>query len=157
MGEKKKQSQTQDLLPPEAPADVAQPPSGVDDKRQYTPNPVVTEIPIACPRCKSTKSKVTKTTSFPHRPLQIAGKTYPGRIVRRRICRMCARHFVSNAPLEVEPPLPKPVPCATCKGSGALPRTDKRKKAILCPDCNGSGVLKEATENTEEAQESPTP
>jgi len=56
-------------------ANVAQPPPAVnknkssvpsvpsvaaDDQkppRQYTPNPVVTEIPIACPRCKSTKSK----------------------------------------------------------------------------------------------------
>ena len=164
-----------DLLPPVAPpgatetkkSNVAQPPSAVNQEkssassvpsvadnqkppRDYTPNPVVTETPVACPRCKSTKSRVTHTTRFPHRPLHVNGKTYPGRIVRRRICEKCARHFVSNAPIEAEPQHPKPTPCHLCDGRGMFPRDEKRNtRARLCPACNGSGLQKEATADAE--------
>ena len=67
--------------------------------RPYQTNPVVQEVPVACPRCRGTESKVTKTTPFPRRPLRIAARTYPGLIVRRRTCAACACRFVSNAPL----------------------------------------------------------
>ena len=164
----KKQAQTGDLLPPDAnvaaqkageksakpapdaattPPPDAPPVDETKGKRDYTPNPVVTEIPVSCPRCKSTNSRITKTTPFRHRPIEIAGKTYPGRIVRRRICLKCGRRYVSNAPIEAPPKPAPPVPCETCAGTGALARNDKRKKASLCPDCAGTGFKDAPAEN----------
>lgn len=122
--------------PPDAP-----PVDETKGKRDYTPNPVVTEIPVSCPRCKSTNSRITKTTTFPHRPLEIAGKTYPGRICRRRTCLKCGRRYVSNAPYEPEPKPTPPKPCDLCDGRGMFPRDPKTgAKARLCPACDGSGL-----------------
>ena len=71
----------------------------IKEKRSYKPNQHVTEVPAACPRCKSVKSKVLQTTQFPDRPLKIGTAIYPGRTCRRRVCEDCRCRFLSNSPL----------------------------------------------------------
>ena len=88
-----------DLLPAEeARSEKREARSEATEKRSYEPNPIVTEIPATCPRCKSMKSKVLCTTNFPHRPLSAGNVVYPGRTTRRRICDDCGCRFISNAP-----------------------------------------------------------
>ena len=107
MTKQKRQPNQGDLLPPpnekNPQSEIRNPKS---DKRPYAPNPVVTEVPAICRRCGSTESRVTKTTQFYNRPLRVGGVTYPGRIVRRRTCAKCGLNFISNAPIEVNNPIP---------------------------------------------------
>ena len=109
---------TADLLPPEPELETTpeleletvpkpKPKPTPDEKtnnqnppRPYTTNPVVTEAPATCPRCHSTKSKVTKSTPFPNRPIRIGDRTFRGSVLRRRTCAKCGRRYVSRAPLE---------------------------------------------------------
>jgi len=99
MSKKRKQETHGDLLPPgDAPRTEAAPETEEPEKRSYERNQIVNEIPAACPRCSSVKSKVLCTTSFPKRPLRAGTSVYPGRITRRRICEDCKCRFISNTP-----------------------------------------------------------
>jgi len=168
------------VLPP---ADPAEPDPEPKPKRDYQPNPVVKEIPAICRRCGGTESNVTKTTKFPRRPLDINGKRYPGRIVRRRTCKACGLHFLSNAPLAADPAPPPPEPCALCGGAGMwapdgqTPWSEWIKDAHnaarvsatglkpgICAGCHGSGRAPEpapedaeSDEETPAAEKNPTP
>ncbi|MBA7709435.1 hypothetical protein ES703_118353 [subsurface metagenome] len=68
-------------------------------KRPYEANPTVVEVPVACPRCGGINRTVTKTHRFPHRPLRIGDKTWPGRTIRRCRCTDCGRAFNVSSPL----------------------------------------------------------
>ena len=102
---KRKPEAHADLLPPEEDPQsaISNPESDPSTelgagKRSYERNQIVNEIPAACPRCGSVKSKVLCTTSFPKRPLRAGTSVYAGRITRRRICEDCKCRFISNAP-----------------------------------------------------------
>lgn len=75
-------------------------------RKPYEKNPVVAEVPAACPRCGSFKREVLRTDTRPLGSMVIDGAVHTGIVLRRCTCLDCGRRYVTKSPIqrENEPP-----------------------------------------------------
>lgn len=69
-------------------------------------NPVVAEVPAACPRCGSFKREVLRSDTRPLGTMMIDGAVHTGIVLRRCTCLDCGRRYITKSPVqrENEPP-----------------------------------------------------
>lgn len=64
-----------------------------------TRQPEVIRWPAFCPKCQGIERIVLRADPFPHRPLLIGDRLFPGRTVRRVQCKKCGTRYKENEPL----------------------------------------------------------